>query len=220
MVISYWTHLNPTVKITKTRKKFYGKFLYKAVFHCPGISVIRNPKLQWDSRLAWNRLYHESGKKKQITFYYELIEKFAGELTSRIEGPYLHIYTNDTSIIKEFCNYYTDRVFEVSEPESEQALALLKDDVILTRKMPEYQFKIMLREGFFDNKQEVANYLYNLERDDIVCLTKSTIKYLNNHGKWFPGGYFYTRDDSVVTFISLVAPNLIKKVFKIEQIKE
>jgi hypothetical protein len=62
-------------------------------------------------------------------------------------------------------------------------------------------------------KENVKDYLYNLNEE--VKMTNSLIRNLSSKYSYFLGGYFYCKDVSITTFLTLICPDLISGIYKL-----
>jgi hypothetical protein len=241
MDILSWTKLNPTVKQVDTKKKFFNKYLYKAVVNAPGCRIINDNKaqdfginsllekrieiLQYQKQTTYSRYWVSRAEYlithaqvDQLSYWLDIKTNLKDSIKIRIEEPYLTVYSNDPdqlyNIVKE---NYPERLQEIHAPANSASIDILNRGEIVVKKEPEFQYKIMLKENKLRNlsaKRNLLDYLYNLG-DDEVCLTKSLIKHLGSNNIWFPGGYFYAKDEKIVTFINLIVPECIAGIYKL-----
>lgn len=245
MDTSFWTQLNPTVKCIETKKKFFNQYLYKAVVHTPGCRIINDNKIlykgvehllnqrinllestanyrigSWSSSYTQRRVEYLKvhARIDQLEYWISIRNALKGSIKLRLEEPNLSVYCNDQELL--YCllvKNYPERVEEIHSPANEKSIEILNRGEIIFKSYPEFQYKIMLRENKIkdvETKRTLLDYLYNLG-DDEVCLTKSLVKHLGSNHMWFPGGYFYAKDEKIVTFINLIAPECIAGIYKL-----
>ena len=236
-----WTQLNPTVKQVSTKKKFFNQYLYKAVINVPGCRLINDNRAQYEgmSSLLQQRIEFltmqkqnsysryfiskanaliKNAREDQLDYWLNVKINFKDSTKLRLEEPNLTVYGNDPAqlynIVKD---NYPERVQEIHAPENDASIEALNRGEIITKGTPEFPYKIFLKENKMrdvETKRNLLDYLYNLG-DDEVCLTKSLVKHLGSNTIWFPGGYFYAKDEKVVTFINLIAPDSIAGIYKL-----
>lgn len=243
-----WTNLNPTVKIVATKKKFFNNYLYKVVVWCPGGRLI-NSRLDQDAEvllsrriklLSDQRTYNyggswfssmatihgkeleANGRADQLQHLINIKQQYKDRIKIRIEEPNVGIYCNDEGLLYSLMNAnYLDRIKEVHRPMDDRAVDVLNRGEIITKKEPEFAFKVVLRDFVFadkDVKINILDHLYNLDKDDQVCLTKGITKHLGSSLHYFPGGYFYAKDEQTMTFVNLICPGLISGIFKLTKL--
>lgn len=243
-----WTKLNPTVKIINTKKKFFNSYLYKIVIWCPGGRLILDRKSQDAAFLLKNKIsYLEVHQKaynfggswfnsmassrsaelrtearvNQLQYLIDVKQTYNDQIKIRIEEPIVTIYSNDESFLYTLANNNTDRLKEVHRPVDDKAIEILNRGEIITKTEPTFPYKIQLKEFVFSEvnlKNNILDYLYNLEVNDEVCLTKSLVRYLSDQHPYFNGAYFYSKDEKTLTFINLICPGLISGIFKLTKI--
>jgi hypothetical protein len=243
-----WIKLNPTVKIINTQKKFFNSYLYKIVIWCPGGRLILDRKSQDAALLLKNRISYlenhhvtynyggswfghmnrsrsaelkDSASVNQLQHLIDIKQTYNDQIKVRIEEPNVTIYCNDESLLYKLANNNTDRLKEVHRPLDNKAVEVLNRGEIITKTEPVFSYKVQLKEFVFSDsnlKHNILDYLYNLEADDNVCLTKSLVRQLNEHHPYFSGAYFYAKDEKTLTFINLICPGLISGIFKLTKI--
>jgi hypothetical protein len=248
MAMLSWTKLNPTVKIINTKKKFFNSYLYKIVIWCPGGRLILDRKSQDAAVLLENRIsYLEVNQKaynfggswfgnmarsrsaelrtgarvNQLQHLIDFKQTYNDQIKIRIEEPIVTVYSNDESFLYILANNNTDRLKEVHRPADDKAIEILNRGEIITKAEPVFPYKVQLKEFVFSEvnlKHNILDYLYNLEVNDEVCLTKSLVRYLREQHPYFNGAYFYAKDEKTLTFINLICPGLISGIFKLTKI--
>jgi hypothetical protein len=240
MAMLSWIKLNPTVKVINTKKKFFDSYLYKAVVYAPGCRIILNKKdsdarsmlekrIQiltetksynyggsWFRSTSAEKLQKE-GKWDQLQFFIDNKEKFKDKIKIRVEEPHISLYSNDEQFLYDVCSSsYSTRLSEIHKPLNQTAEEVLNRGEIITSKKINYQYKILLKECVIHDsklKLSLSNYLYNL--GDSVKATKSLYKNLNSQFSYFNGGYFYAASEDIVTFVNLICPELVSRIYKL-----
>lgn len=237
MDTSFWTKLNPTVKFFPTNKLFYNKFLYKAKIYCPGSRIIYCKSLQeLEYRLAsrlnmpdisynyggswWLTNQRESLKQHsnldQLTYYYK-IKNSDQTVKLRVEEPNIDIYANDEQYLHDLVSVkFPDRIKEIYKPSNSAAVSALLNGEIIANKRQEYDYKICVKRMFFNDitlKYSILDHLYNYDKE--VKLPESFVHNLNSNRLFFPGGYFYLNDLRITTFIGMICPEFVSKIFKL-----
>ena len=235
-----WTKLNPTVNFYPTKKLFYNKFLYKVKIYCPGsrlvlsksvdllekrlISRLLVPDVSYNYGGSWwltqqRKRLLEDANFEQLVHYFN-IKNSIEDIKLRIEEPNIDIYANNEQLlIKLVSTNHPDRILEVYRPNNDNAADLLMNGEIIAHHCEKYEYKVFVKRMFFDNiqlKYTLLDHLYNYESE--VKLPRGLIQNLNSSKSFFPGGYFYMNDLKVVTFISLICPEFISKIFKLSKI--
>lgn len=240
MDISSWNKLR--VNVTRTKKKFFGKYLYKLKVLAPGARLITYNRYSsiaagikdrkdyvdsigvtygssWLKQRANKRIENASAEQLE---YLKTIKENNEHLCFRIEEPHVSIYAEDEqellTLVQGLPNPYSAK--EIARPYDQQSLDILNRGEIVTRKPVDYEYKIMFKEHRVNNRDnlvQVYNYLRGLGED--VKILPSCERNLTTNLFWFGQCYFYARDPGVCTFINLIAPNLIKEISKLTQVE-
>lgn len=247
MVMLFWTKLNQTVKIVNTKKKFFNNYLYKIVVWCPGGRLITDKHSKDAAFLlkrrveylleeksynyggSWfNQMTRSKGKYlednadvNQLQYYIDLNQQHADVIKLRIEEPTITVYSNDEALLYNIASRFSDRLKEWHRPENSSAADILNRGEIVAKTEPQFPYKIVLKEHVFADKSVknvILDHLYNLDKNDEVCLTKSIVKHLGSQMQYFPGGYFYAKDTTTITFINLICPGIITGIFKLTKL--
>lgn len=240
MAMSSWTKLNPTVNFFQTNKLFYNKFLYKVKIYCPGARLLDSKNVETLKQRLSIRLnmpdvsYNYGGswwlteQRKNLKTHAsldQLIEIFTikhscKDIKIRIEEPYVSLYSNDEQQLLDITNTnWVDRINEVHRPTNDVAISFLMNGEIIVNKKEKYAYKVFVKRMFFDDiplKHSLLDHLYNYESE--VRLPQSLIQNLNSHRSFFPGGYFYINDLKIATFIGIMCPEFVYKIFKLTKL--
>lgn len=238
-----WNNIADHVEIVATKKKFYNQHLYKIVFYCPAARIlVDKPRRSSLSDALERRInavanlsfYRKlNGPRHHVTYaaieqleYFETVKNSRGNtIKIRVEEPNISVYSNDESVLYQIAqdSPFPDRIREIHRPESLAAESILNQGHILIKKDTDFAFKVVLRESVnldSANKQSLVDYLYNLSLDSEVSFSKSLLKNLNTNRVWFPGGYFYAKDEKICTFINLICPGLLSGIFRLTKLDE
>jgi hypothetical protein len=164
--------------------------------------TIENTK--FNNLLSWNRFFRNYG---YIKF--------------RIEDPYISLYTNDLDSLYEIINkdkHIKNTVVSISKPESEEAAKSLQEGKVLVKRIEGFTHIIYISDNWSfnnDDRVKVMEYLRSLGENE-VRIPSSTEKALMN--KWAAGGYFYCKDPSISTCLSLICPGIVKNIFELEKL--
>lgn len=240
MDISSWNKLR--VNVTRTKKKFFGKYLYKLKVLAPGSRLITYNRYSsidagikdrknyvdsigtvygsnWLQQRAARRI--ENASVEQLE-YLKSVKENNEHLCFRVEEPHVNIYAESEEDLLTLVQGLPDvsAAIEISRPYDQKSLDILNRGEIVTRKPVKYDYKVVLKEHRVtdrDNLVQVYNYLRGLGSD--VKILPSCQRNLTTNLFWFGQCYFYTKDPGLCTFINLIAPNLIKEISKLTQVK-
>lgn len=244
MDILPWIELNNSINIDKTRKLFFNRYLYRMTFRVVGARIIKfsansqeveekvKNRILWDNRM---REMHEKIYEHAVDPYHIFDSNFNIEqliwwnetlrenkdLHSRIEEPNLSIYSNDynelLTIARQEPTEKTNLI-SVSLPESPETIASLNAGKVLVKKIRGYTHKVIIKDNYHDNKEaareQVLAYLESLGDDVRLPLScKHSLKV-----GWASSSYFYCRDPAIVTFIEMICPGTVTKIFELEHL--
>jgi hypothetical protein len=227
-------------KLIQLQSKFvYGDNAITVKINGPGLEIItyaiRFPKYYLEPWMADNNpvkgffvpRYHYSGTKlpREVLrqFYHYLKDQ---NCLFRSEGQTVSVYFKTLQEAEPFIQLVTDTDFtlirRISAVENIQTQGEI---AVRSASLSEYRYQIHLAD--FDINEDPKNRIGELFENffDSVRLTES-IKRLTNRTKkndpyrtrFFHGGYFYSKDEAIVTYLSLSWPKLIKKVYRVTYI--
>lgn len=150
------------MKINKTQRKFYGKWLYKISLDLPGCALFRTMDLLSVIAFCDRRSSHELLSPRRE--YYGVTEvawnnriniyKVAGALarypedtwTKRIETNIFDLYTNNEEFYNKFLSQFSNIVRNASAPVKETIDQLDTPFTVVANKLPhdKYRYKVYL----------------------------------------------------------------------------
>ena len=241
MDISSWNKLR--IKVVRTKKKFFGKYLYKLKVLAPGSRLINFNRFDsiasgiddrinyiasigknyrgsaWFHQRALRRI--ENASVEQLE-YLKAVKENNTQLNFRIEEPHVSVYAENEQDLVNLVQGLPDKstAVEISRPYDQQSIDILNRGETITRKPVEYEYKVLFKEHRVTNRDnliQIYNYLSGLGSD--VKILPSCKRNLTTNLFWFSQCYFYTKDPGVCTFINLIAPNLIKEISKLTKVE-
>ena len=154
-------------------------------------------------------------------------EDFEKATKFRVEEPSIQIYTEDEDTIKEIAMRilpeFQKEIQLIQVPSSEDSIALLKDGKILTKPSSkiQYKYKIMLRDGNYgaETKQQVLNYINNLDKTDIK-VSQGTLHNLARPHGFLWGAFLYVNDTKILTFLNMISPGIVLNIHELAKVEE
>ena len=237
MDISFWTQLQPKITVAYTTKKYFNQYLYKLVVYAPCGRTINSKREigeHVENRRVWDRDINKFGHwgfrntKESHNANIQFLEvlrdiknKTSDKLKFRIEEPEIQIYARNLSDLQNLVNNefypFQDHLRGIFMPENKQYEELLNSGAIIRKKDIGYKYKIVLNDSRYtvDTKMSVLNYLNGLG-NEIVHLPPSCRMQLENlsHGHMW-GCYFYSNDNSILTFLNLIAPGMSPNIHEL-----
>lgn len=239
MDTSFWIQCNPKITITHTAKKFFGKYLYKAVVYCPaGRLIDSKPNITMESALThrlsvaktinhggwWGYRYNrdlESADLEFLTLMRDIRQNRTLGLKLRVEEPRIQIYAETDEQLQDLVNNYFNQnqktfVESVAGPEDAEAEAVLNSGAIIRKSDSGYKYKVILRDGRYSNevKDNLLQYLTNLGPEQ-VKVPRSGIQMLNKGTNFVWNLYIFTNDDSIITFLNLISPGIVSNMHEL-----
>jgi len=220
-------------KILPTTKLFYDKYPFK-VRVGSGISL---SSYKWLYKRCTNDQFVESIKQLYQARYnnthgipsdeiiadtYDLL-KFVytkdKKFKVRLEGQTVDIYTETAAclieVIDNLSKLTSVKIVSVWKP-----VTTIEKGIMLVKGTPKFLHKATTKahtKFSIEEKEAVFKYLTNFPESE-VKLTKSMTRSLqrSNH---YSDGYFYFNDLSIITFITLMSPSFVNKIFDLVEIK-
>jgi hypothetical protein len=236
MDISSWIQFNPKITVDHTRKKFFGKYLYKIVLYAPAGRLVdgkRSLEIDLEHRLgiaqhisqSW---WHQRANKDIDKVDLGLLEKIKilrsncpTGIKLRIEEPRIQIYANTEQQLIDIMqlqigSQYYNYIESISGPADADAEELLNSGAIIRKKDTGYQYKVILRDGRYGQevKQNMLQYLQNLD-ETTVHLPKGCRDMLSTSNSYAWNLYFLTNDPQVTSFLSLIQPGIVSNIHEL-----
>ena len=204
-----------------TRSLFKGQYQYKIILVCPGARIFKDTTPRQVQEFISQTQESISGKAKQGMPRYNKIKTQAeldymvklyallGSLQnfdSRIEDPWISIYTNNLSDIDLLINLNKDKVKVLYQPDANVNL------VVGTIVMPRinYDFRVTLgRTG-----QDQSAFVTWADSNKKIKMTKSTRTCLEK-GRCWGGNHFYVTGDNNLLLAKMHLGGCIAKVERI-----
>lgn len=162
--------------------------------------------------------YLNEAEVPQLDCLKRIKSEFKDSVKFRVEEPMVQIYTRDETHMREIVSrmspQYHDRIREVHFPEDTNRAELLKDNKIILKPDSKinYKYKVVLRDGEYgiEAKQSMLAYLTNLG-DEVKMTDYAREKFDRSHG-YLWGMFVYVNDPSILTFLSIIHPNIVARI--------
>lgn len=164
---------------------------------------------------------------EQIDNLRSIIQDFEETTRVRVEEPSIQIYSEDEDTLKEIAMRilpeFQSEIQLVQIPSSDETVALLKDGKILTKPSSkiEYRYKIVLRDGTYDAdvRQQILNYINNLDKSDIKA-SAGTLHKLSRAHSYLWGAFLYINDTKILTFLNMICPGIVANIHELAKVEE
>lgn len=247
---SQWNKFVLSENILDTTKMFFEKYHYRAEMNVSGASHIRTAISRYQSYSKFKShidIIKESAQSRyrdqnvgswykktlqhqidmnafQLWEIAKACEQHKGNIRTRAEKGKFAIYTETEvqliDIIMSAKKYIVPHLTTIHRPANDKAKLRLEDKVIFVNK-PKHNFKVLVKEHSCpnDTKKQILAYLNNFNND--VTLPFSLERSLKDEKhNWMRGHYYYVNDLSMLTFLQMISPKFVNKIFKLEQMEE
>ena len=231
----FWTRSNPKILIKQTTKKYYEQYLYKLTIYSPAGRLIYDKNhlenclnLRDHYYKAWSAGFgyamHPFTEPDIVTINIKLLKILKDLRTNlhirmRIEEPLVQLYAKTEDELQQLVNGvlspFVDNIRIITGPQNEKAAAILDSGMIIRKKDIGYKYKMIFRDGIYTSeiKNNLLQYLITLGSD--VKIPNSVRRQLSSPHRALWNGYIYINDVKINTFISLIAPGLIGKLYEL-----
>jgi len=216
------------MKLKKTKKKFYNKWLYKVTLNLSGAGIFRIYDLDTIADLCLNNdvkkyipKWVEGDLNKNKSTIFDVVKFLktynSDDWTKRIERKNLDLYTNNSkfynSIIKEF-DYIVTQAFE---PDEKYKDLLEATGTIVVKKLPHdrYRYRVYLlphkMAGDIDAKLRFISWLKS-QQLRITCTDAVERWYLATNWNW-DRRYVLVEDEQTLMMLKLRGGDVVGKVY-------
>jgi hypothetical protein len=226
-VLYDWTKINPEIKISYTKKKFFNQFYYRLVVSLPGARLVCGAYKNFGKTLEEKVANYNDLYQKNIYRYYQQdvanadrIRNFIPIYQSRTNGIKFSFKSSTVTIYSDSEKHLYNIAAEmtpnsctdVSIVESTSTKKLLDKGYTIVKTKRSHPYKVMLKCTFAkaSEKHMLKDYLANAGDD--VKITKHILNRLGSDIKYFQGGYLYVNDIRIVDILRMISPNLIGPV--------
>lgn len=201
------------MKIYKTNRPFFGKYLYKIETYAPGANLIKSWGLAKDEGIRNNKIlprYFQtySSKDKQILLaYIDAIRPFADKnLKTRSEWNTLNFFVNDQQLFEDLKEALKEWVTSVTQPDSDADVAtmLSKSSFVLCNQLPYevFKYRVYIKTGMPAHHR--TKFLEWIKQyPEKYHISASTEKWLSNQNHYFQSPYIYVIDSNQLLLTSL-----------------
>jgi len=208
------------MKVYQTKKRFFGKWLYKIETSTPGASLIKHWGVEASQNFCKNpndhrwRKHYTTADKEQLLEYIKIVEPFLNkDLQMRAEWNTLNFYLNDQTLYNQLKTSLAKWVTGITEPVLEDLDSLTeKGCPVLCKELPhnKFQYRIYLRYSMPVNiRLNFATWLENY--DDNIRPSKGTVNWLRSRSPYFQDPFVYVTDHNLLLMVKLFLGNYARK---------
>lgn len=214
-------------KAKQTRRKFYGKWLYKVTIDLGSASIFRSHSL--DDIIAFcdcssEHYTYYSDKGRAVPFK-TIIRKVAAFLIDqpgdiwgkRIESDQIDLYTNSKTFYNDAIEKFQDTIIHRFEPAEGSEESLESTQTIIVKKLPHnrYNYRVYLlpHKMSFDTegKEKFISWLEQQER--ITCTPSIKDWFIKTNWNW-DRRYVLVEDEQSLLMMKLRNSEVVGKVYK------
>jgi len=201
----------------ETKSLFLKKYQYKAVLVCPAaagfrggdfetaLADLKKYDLNTSSIFGWkNKIKTPDDLQYSISLCGDL--KNLNSIETRVESPFISVYTNSIKDINLLEKRYADHVKYISKPAKP---GQLEEGVIMMPKM-DFEFKVTLAA----TKTEYSAFVQWAETNSKVKITKSCKRDLSKSRSW-GGTHFYVTGANNLLMVKMHLGGCIAKIQRI-----
>lgn len=208
------------MKVFKTNRLFYGKWLYRVETATPGANLVK----RWgvlatqaycnnttDTRFG--RQYAAKDKDELLKFSIAVSPFLDKDLQIRTEHGTMNFYLNDPALVKSLKGAVIPWLVSITEPGSEADIESLqsKSSLVLCNQLPynKFNYRVYIRYTMPAHQREsFLTWLGNY--NDAVRPSKTTIRWLTAKAPYMQDPFVYVTDKSHLLMVSLFLSGNIK----------
>jgi len=220
-----------TILTKTTRRKFYGKWLYKVTLNVPGATLLTVHDRSYiddflnhpgPTRDSFYNSWRTKAWNSRHTFK-ELLDTLDqyddNEWGKRIESSWLDIYTNNESLYNDLSNSFGSSIIHRFEPSETTKDKLDNGKTMVVKKLPHdrFNYRVYLLPHNLPDRESKSQFLDWLENQKPRLTCTDSIK------KWFvktsvnwDRRYILVEDEGTLLLLKLKNPDVVGTVYKFE----
>jgi hypothetical protein len=215
-----------------TKRKFYGKWLYKVTLNASGIGILRSKSPEEtiffldNSASASEKKYHVTStyskainNKDNISEICHFIKDInSTDWTKRIERNFLDFYTNDEKMYKDFCEKFSDILVHHFEPEADCIDLFTNQHVIIAKKYPhnKFKYKVYLKphnlKKDIDSKKQFLEWI-DSQKDKILISAVVKDWFIRTEWNW-DRRYMLVDNEQTLLMLKMRSSDAIGKIYE------
>jgi hypothetical protein len=221
-----------TLKKKTTKRKFYGKWLYKITMNAPGIGILRSKSpdeamlFLKSANTTDPRYYHNNtiiaraiNNRAQLLSICSFIKDIDPiQFAKRIEQQSIDFYTNDKNLYSEFCDKFMDTIIHHFEPD-DNSIALFKNQyTIVAKKFPhdKFKYKVYLKphnlKNDIDSKQQFLDWIDN-QKDKILITDTVKTWFIVTDWNW-DRRYMLVDNEKTLIMLKMRSSEAVGKIYE------
>jgi hypothetical protein len=215
-------------KFKTTKRKFYGKWLYKVSLSVPAISIIRHKQLD-DIKLkldsfnddvdSHNYFLKKANKNKDdILRFIDFVSGLEkSEYAIRCESNIVDIYTNQKSIFESFIDKFNDIVRLAVCPDEKSIGLLTNQRNIVVKKYPHdrYRYKVFLQPHKNIDENTKEKFIGWLENQQQRVTFSNAVKdwFIKTNWNW-DRRYILVEDEQTLIMMKLKNSDYVGSIYE------
>lgn len=211
-----------------TKRKFYGKWLYKVSLSMPGIAVLRMKginntltflaELKNDNELKYSylkRAYYNREDISDLCFY--LLSQDKNSWAKRIETSYIDIYTNDISIFDYLTEKFQHILRAAFAPDANRSDDYDNEYHIVCKKLPHdrYRYKVFLRPHKLKNdRQGKLDFISWLDTQKNISISDAVKGWFITTDWNWDRRYILVEDHNTLLMLKLRNAEVVGKIYE------
>lgn len=217
-------------KTKTTKKKFYGKWLYKVSLQTGGAPMFRQYSLDLFKEFALtNESQHRQYSVYKRCWPYRhtllnialLLEEFeVGSWTKRVEHNQIDFYTNNIELYDELSSVFAHLVLHRFAPAEGAEQLLEKASTILVKELPHLKYKhrvYLLPHKLKADKEAKTKFIdwMQLQGDRIICTNAVQTWFIDTEYNW-DRRYVLVEDEATLLMLKLRGGTVVGRVYNFE----
>lgn len=211
-----------------TKRKFYGKWLYKVSLSLPGVALLRMQGLNNtvtflmnandDKELKYRyhkEAYHNRQDIIDLCFYLQTKDK--DSWAKRIERSFIDIYTNDIDIFHNLTEKFQHIVRAAFAPDANRSNQYDNNSHIISKKLPHdrYRYKVFLRPHKLKNdKQGKADFITWLDSQKNILISDAVKGWFMTTDWNWDRRYVLVEDHNTLLLLKLRNSEVVGKIYE------
>jgi len=216
-------------KTKTTKRKFYGKWLYKVSVNAPGVAILRSKSPSEaiaflnmpmpDNSYRHSLIVKAHTNASSLTKLFKFLEPIpTEEWTKRIETNQFDFYTNAKSLYEQFCKKFNSMLIQNFEPEEDNLELLNNQYTIIVKQLPhkKYKYKAFLKphkmKSDIDAKRKYIEWI--IMQGDKIRLTPIVKEwFIKTEWNW-DRRYLLVEDTPTLLMLQMRSGEAIGKVYE------
>jgi hypothetical protein len=197
------------------RLAFYVRWAEKKTFEQLEQTLTRRFTLRsnWDTT---TKVEPTLAEKTQIYALSQFIKKNKGVFRTRVENNSVMFYTETEAVMHQIFHFITQNTDHKIKKLYIPADANIPRATIIVKKKPEFQYKVYIKYAKYPEETK-KQFLTYIQSNTGINAPDGLISRLSNLKSRHIAGFYYINDQSLLLFIQLISPDLVKKIYTLQQ---